>query len=372
MRKTLTSLTIFLAVFFLFSVTKVSAKVITEKTGPVNIGKAEIVNDDLFIGAQTVEIDGTVNGDVFIGAQTVKIAGIINGNLHVGANTLDLSGTVKGNVYAGAQNVLVSSSTIGGSLLVGAATVNVDKDSVVSGSILAGAGALSIDSQVKRSVYAGTGALTIGSDAFIGKDLYYAAGENQGQASISKSAVISGNVYKSEVKTASASAGIEAAKKQIPAAFGAVRFGSSIAFFVGSLIVAFLYLKLFGKHFTQTSDIVSKSFWKSFGVGFLVSIAFIPGLIILLITVIGIPLAGLAILMFMLYSYLAKIVVSLPLGNWVSKRFSWKMSTFGTSAFGLLTIFILRIIPVVGFLTGLVVLWTGLGALTLRMFQKSE
>ncbi len=372
MRRVVTSFLIFVFTFFVFSVGTVSAKAIANDKGNVTIAKTEVVNDDLFIGAQIVEIAGTVNGDVFIGAQTVKISGIINGNLHIGANSVDLGGTVKGNVYVGAQNVLVSSASIGGSLLIGAATVNIDKDSVIGGSVLAGVGTLSIDSQVKRSVYAGTESLTIGSDTKIGKDLYYAAGNGQGQANIAAGAKIAGSVYKSEAKTATASAGLEATKKNIPAIFNAAKFGGSIIFLIGSLIVGFLYFKLFGRHFTETSGIVSGSFWKSLGVGFLVTIAFVPGLIVLLITVVGIPLAGLAFLMLLLYFYLAKIVVSLPLGNWIFRKFNWKSSTYGASAFGLLTIFILRAIPIVGFLIGLVVLWTGLGALTLKTFQRSD
>src|SRR4030042_5771892 len=274
MNKFLTSLLIFISAFFLFSITNVSAKVISNDKGSVNIAKNEVINDDLFIGAETAEIDGTVNGDVFIGAQTVKIAGIINGSLHVGANILDLGGTVKGNVYAGAQNVLVSGSTIGGAILVGAATVNIDRDCSIGGSILAGAGTLTIDSQVKRSVYAGTGSLTIGSDTNMEKDLYYSSGNNQGQANISSNAKIAGTIYKSEVGTAKGSINIEGAKNKIPAEINAAKIFTTFFSFIGALIVGFIYLKLFHKHFTQTASIVSKSFWKSLGVGFLVTITF--------------------------------------------------------------------------------------------------
>ena len=239
MRKIITSLLILLFAFFVFSVTSVSAKVISDEKGSVNVGKTEIINDDLFIGAETAEVAGTVNGDVFVGAQTVKISGIINGNLHVGANTFDLRGTVKGNVYAGAQNVLVSSSTIGGSLLIGAATVNIDRDSSIGGSILAGAGGLTIDSQVKRSVYAGTGNLTIGSDAIIGKDLYYSSGQEQ--ANISSSAKIAGSIYKSEV--AKSPSNIEGAKKLVPTAINGAKVFSSFIAFIGALIVGLLIFR---------------------------------------------------------------------------------------------------------------------------------
>ncbi len=369
MRKVFSSLLIFIFAFFVFSISPVSAKVITDQAGSVSIGKTEVVNDDLFIGAQAVEIAGTVNGDVFIGAQNVKITGIINGNLHIGANTLDLGGTVKGNVYIGAQSVLVSASSIGGSLLTGAATVDVDKDSVIGGSILAGAGMLTIDSQVKRSVYAGTGSLTIGGDAKIGKDFYYAADNSRGRVNISADAKIAGNIYKSEINAPQKSTDLKAVK---PAAMNAARMFAGFISFLGALIIGFIYFKLSGKHLTQTADIVTASFWKSLGIGFLVSISFIPGLIVLFITVIGIPVAGLALLMLMLYSYLAKIIVGSAIGAYLSQKFNWRISAYGAFAFGLLTIYIVKSVPVIGFAAGLIVLWSGLGALTLQMFSKSD
>jgi hypothetical protein len=368
MRRIITSFLVFVFAFFVFSVSSISAKVVTDEKGTVNIGKTEVINDDLFIGAQTVEIAGTVNGDVFVGAQTVKISGIVNGNLHVGANTIDLGGTVRGNVYAGGQSILISGSVIGGSLLAGGATVNIDKDSIIGGSILAGAGTLSINSQIKRSVYAGTGNLTIGGDTRIGKDLYYAA-KPQGQTDISPDAKIAGQIFKSEVNTAKVNINVN---KRIPAAINGARIFAAFISFVGALIVGFLYFKLFAEHSNQTAGIVTKSFWKSLGVGFLVTIAFIPGLIILLITVVGIPVAGLALLMLLLYGYLAKIVIGSALGAWISKRFNWKVSAYWTFAIGLFVIYLVRMIPFVGPVCGGVVLWTGLGALVLNIFPKTD
>lgn len=368
MRKVLTVLLV--SIFFVFFTGPVSAKFVSNQNN-YNVSKDEIINDDLFVGGQTVEIDGTVNGDVFIGAQTVKISGVINGNLHVGTNVLDLEGTVKGNIYAGAQSILISNSNIGGSLLAGTATLTVDKDSTVGGSILAGAGTMSLDSTVGRSVYAGTGSLIIGANAKIGKDLYYAAGKQDGQVNISKEATVSGTIYKSEVNTSQKD--VQVATKEVSAVFRALKFSSNVVSLIGALIVGFLYLRLFGeKNFKQMSNLVEKRFWKSLGVGFLVTIAAIPGLVILAFTVVGLPLAGLALLLILLYIYLAKIIVGACTGNWLSKRFNWKTSTYWAFALGLLVIYILRLIPLIGFLTGLVVLWVGLGAQTLKLFSQEK
>ena len=258
-----TSILIAIFSFFVFSANNVSAEIITKQEGNIIIEKTEIINDDLFIGAQMVNIDGVVNGDVFVGAQTVTITGTINGNLHVGTNTLNLNGVVTGNIYVGGQNISVNNSTINGSLLSGGATVNVE-NSIIDGSILAGAGVLNINSQVGRSVYAGTGSLTIGDNTNIGKDLYYTADKQGKNVNISKNAIISGTTYKSEVKT-TPKFDSKNMNKLTPV-FHGVKLFSSILSFISALIIGFLYFKFFNKHFTQTVKILSKSFWKSFGI----------------------------------------------------------------------------------------------------------
>lgn len=371
MKKVLSSLLIFVFSFFIFA-SPASAKVINDQTGGVVIDEKEVVNDDLFIGAQTVEIAGTVNGDVFAGAQSIIVTGTINGSLHAGVNSLDISGTVKGNVYAGGQNITVSGGNIGGSLITGGATVIIDKDSVVAGSVMAGAGMLSVNSKVGRSVYVGAGTLTIGESAKIGKDLYYASGRSDGEVSISQSAKIAGSVYKSEINTAQKKADVEALRKEIPGFMNSARAFVSLLSFVGALIIGFIYMRLFGRHFEGTVGILTGSFWKSFGVGFLVSASFIPAMIILLVTVIGIPVAGMAFLMLLLYSSLAKIVAGSALGNIISLKMNRKMSVYGAFVLGLLLIYLLKMIPMVGFIVGLTVFWGGLGALTLRVFSKAD
>lgn len=362
----------FVIFLFVFSVTNASAKIMTDDKGGVRVAKSEIVNDDLFIGAQTAEVEGTVNGDVFIGAQTVKITGVINGNLHAGANTLLLNGTVKGNVYAGAQNIFVSGSTIGGSMLIGAATVDVDKTTTIGGSILAGAGTLTVDSQVKRSVYVGTGSLTIGGNAKIGKDLYYATGKEPGQTNISTTAKIAGSTYKSEMRTPQPKIEAKTIRNKIPTILGTFKVISTFISFVGAMIIGFLYLKLFGGHLNQAVNMITTAFWKTFGVGFLVTISFIPALIILLVTVIGIPLAGLAILVLILFSLLAKFAVGMAAGKWVITKTGWKMSLYWTMVLGLAIFYLIKLIPVVGFITGIIVLWIGLGAFTLGVLTQKK
>jgi len=86
---------------------------------------------------------------------------------------------------------------------------------------------------------------------------------------------------------------------------------------------------------------------------------------------VGIPLAGLMLLIFIQFFYLAKIVVSLSFGKWLSARFGRdNMTGYGTLAVGLTGIYLLKIIPVFGFFLALIVLWSGLGALV--MYSKTS
>lgn len=368
MRKLITSLTLFVIFFFSLSVSQVSAKVVNDQ-GNFSVAKGEVLNDDLIVGAQTVQIDGTVNGDVFVGAQTLKVSGVINGTLHVGANTIDLAGTVKGNVYAGGQSVLLNGAKIGGSLFVGAGTLSIDQDSAVGGSVFVGGGAVSIDSTIGRNAYLGTANLTIGPNATIGKDLYYAADQEKGHIDISEAALITGNIYKSKVDVSQKD--VETAVGGVPAVIHAFKLSSNIISYISALIVGFIFIKLYGKkRFGEISGLVSNSFLKTIGIGFLVTIAIVPGIILLLITIVGIPVAVLAFLLTLIYIYLAKIVVGSAFGSWIFQKFDWKTSIFGTLALGLFAIYILRLIPIIGFVSGLVVLWSGLGAFTVRLFSR--
>lgn len=347
MRKIISSIFMFALVFLVFGTSNVSAKVISDQQGPVIVAKGEVVNDDLFIGAQSVEIDGVVNGDVFVGAQNVRIAGTVNGNLHVGAQTLDISGKVTGNVYSGSQSFAISDkASIGNSVFVGAETV-------------------SINSKVGRNVYAGANTINLGPNAVIGNNLYYSATKEN--VSIDSTSQVVGSTYKSEFETPE--------RQQVPVEKKSIieaRLGGSAISFLGALIVGFAYLKLFARNFKKTTTNVSERFWKSFGTGFLVTVTAVPALIIAAVTIVGLPIAGVAVLLLSLYSYLAKIVVAAALGAWTTTKLKWKFQTFASFSLGLLAIYILKMIPLVGFLTSLTVLWAGLGALTLNVFVKNE
>lgn len=368
MRKLIYSLLILVFTFLTFSISEVSAKTLTNEKGDVTIAQTEVINDDLFIGAQSATVDGVVNGDVFIGAQTAIINGTINGNLHIGANTVVLSGNVKGSVYIISGNITINKSTVGGSVITGAADINIDKDSIIGGSIIAGARSITLSSQIKRNAYLGAATATIGGNAKIGKDLYYAVENNGQQINIASGAAILGEIHKSVYTNQT-----QTLKSQIDSDFRDFSLSIKILSFISALIIGFLYYKLFNSNFLGSANKVSKSFWKSLGVGFLITVAALPVFAVLIFSIIGIQLAWVLSLILMIGLYLTKIIVSFAVGNWVFSKLNWnKLSFFWIFAAGLVMIYALKLIPVVNFCVSLVIIWVGLGGLALHTFSKAD
>jgi cytoskeletal protein CcmA (bactofilin family) len=86
-----------------------------EFTNDGTIAAGEVVDDDLFISAEEVVIDGTVNGDLFINSSTafVGVNGIVNGNLIVNSASLTLNGSVSGSLVFAGQFAVIRGNVAG-------------------------------------------------------------------------------------------------------------------------------------------------------------------------------------------------------------------------------------------------------------------
>jgi cytoskeletal protein CcmA (bactofilin family) len=83
----------------------------------------EVINDDLFISAESIVIDGTVNGNVFASAQDVTINGNINGNLLINGATATVNGDVNGSIAMSGQTLTVNHRVTGSIYYAGAALI---------------------------------------------------------------------------------------------------------------------------------------------------------------------------------------------------------------------------------------------------------
>ena len=99
-----------------------------------------IVTKEAFIGGNIINIssNSVIGRDAYIGGNSVYISGDINGNAFIGGNTIELDNlTVLGNVYISGNNISIGDNVkINGTLTYMAATSDISSDAVISNTII--------------------------------------------------------------------------------------------------------------------------------------------------------------------------------------------------------------------------------------------
>jgi len=105
----------------------------------VVINAGDVINDDLYVGANQLVMDGTVNGDVLAGGQMITINGTVNGDVMAAGQTVIINGTVTGSVRAsGAVLFFGEKSKVGGDIVGAGYSLELRKGGVVSRDIIFG------------------------------------------------------------------------------------------------------------------------------------------------------------------------------------------------------------------------------------------
>lgn len=347
------------------------AKIISSEDA-VTIGVDEVVDDDLFIGAETVTIEGTVNGDVYVGGGMVNIKGTINGDVFAAGGMLDITGTIKDDLRVAGGNITIHEARIGDNLTVFGGNVSVDEKTKIGGSvvfgsglfvskaevgksILGGGGAVTINGKVDGDVQIGVGELEIGTNAKITGDLIYTSDE---EAKIDEKAEIDGEVKKVLPPKA------EAVTKDFPGMVRGVTRGVKVWSYLSTLLIGFILLYFARQPSTRIATSILERPWSSLGWGLVALFMTGPVLFLLALTVIGIPLAVILGGVFMLALYLAKIFIGILFGRLLTDLLGYKqMKVYLSFALGLAIYFLLTALPIIGFFILTASCVFGLGAL---------
>lgn len=333
----------------------------------------EIIDKDYFAGGEAVTILGTVNGDAYVAGGNVTIEGTVNGDLLVaGGNivvrgtvtddiraaggSLTLSGNVGKNVTAVGGNVTISEgSNVMGSVVMAGGNLNLNAP-VGRGATLAG-GQVSVASEIGGDVWAGVGALTVTSNARINGDLHYISEDD---ATILSGATISGETRRDQPPADS-----QRAQETGKAVATGIVTGFKFASLLSSLLIGFLLIRLLPQFMQSTAEKIKNDPWKALGFGFLTYIISPVAVLLLIITLVGIPLALILLFATFLLAYIAKIFVAVFVGNWIMKKANWKGGLFVALFLGLVVYYGLGMIPVINAFSTLLFLLMGTGALLL-------
>jgi len=163
----------------------------------VIVASGEVIDGDLYVGGETIIIDGTINGDLIAAGKTIMVNGTVNGNTIAAGGTIDINGEVTHAVRVIGETLNIS-GTIGRDLLVAGEEVSLASTAEIGGDLLLGAGSALIDGFIKGDINSGVEHLTIASTASIQGKLIYIS---ENEANIQSGAQIRGPVLKSGARS---------------------------------------------------------------------------------------------------------------------------------------------------------------------------
>ena len=325
----------------------VSVGAATFVAGEKDVATAGEVPDDLFIAGNGVVVSDNVGQDVFAGGQSVTVESRVGGDVFAGGNFVRIRGVINDDVLVGGERVEIRAESVDDVFAAGN-RVEIASDTVVNGSVFAAGQTVTIAGTVKGSVKMAGDNMVIKSSAVIGGDLL-TYGEKE--PVVEAGAVIRGS-QEHKLKEAAPARGASIGQW----------VGGVVAWFVVGMVLVYV-----APGFTRrvTATAIKRS-GKSIIVGVGWALLCLPAIILLMITVVGIPAAVIIGLLTVLLGMLAVAYAMVTVGVWVMEKLaksesghvSWQHVLLGGVIYKTA-----RLIPIVGWSAALVLTLLALGAL---------
>ena len=316
------------------------------------------VNGDLYAGAGKVEVNGSVNGDVLAAGGVVEIGGHVSDDIRAAGGTIRITGVVGKNVsVAGGTVEIARSATIGGGLLAAGGTVQ--QAGMVKKDAMFGSGSTEITGTVDGNVDVASDQLGIHRGAQIGGNVTAMVKEKE-NVQIAEGAVKGTVTFKER----------EAKEARHILGFRPWRFWFKI-FWIGGLLVTGLVLFLISRNvFAEFGSVVKRKLGMNFVWGLVALIAIPVIVIILVITVVGVPLGLILLAAYLVMMYCSQLSLGLLVGDLLFRtegKAGWR--AFGAFVAGTAIFQILTFVPVLGGILELAALLLGLGAVALMIWR---
>ena len=339
----------------------------------LTVAKTETINSALVANGSTINIEGNIDGDLYCFGSQVVISGRINGDVFCAAQSINISGRVNGSIRLLANDINVSGQSFGSATIFSSNFILTDKavigndlsvvstKSKINGTIARDlviyTSELSLNGYVGRNVSGRINQITIGSNADLRGNINYSGQNDPIRMSGSK---VSGSIVRTPImSTASYGSGV------VPAILTFLLFMASL------LIVSLATVWSFPKFYQNTNKQIESGIVRTSLFG-LANLFLVPTVIlVLLVTIIGVPLAGLIAVAWILSLILCGPVFAYYVGSKViSKGKNSKNQTL-VMLIGSLIVLSLYAIPVVNMIVGAVVAIVGSGAI-LAHFKYSN
>lgn len=346
------------------------ANAVERQSGDFVLGSEETIKDTLVFIGETLSVDGNIEGDLIALGSRIVINGDVKGNLVVMGESVTVSGEITGTTINVGQSIELAGAIIQGDFWGAGRSVRLNKEARVSGNaIMAGettsvAGHIGRDfvtaaetadfsGQVGEDVMAFGPKLLLLGDAVIRGDLtVHSHGEDSLQQS--SGATIGGDVifntreYDGKSRNRYATAGF---------------YGGQFLRLVAAFIVGYILFVLFPRmrEVSLSSGIDGLT---TAGVGLLALVSAPVILLLLALTVVGLPLTMLGMFIWLAVLYLAKILVAWLIGVMLIADKDDERSVAATVLAGIAIVIVMINLPFVGGFFNLVLTVIGFGMMT--------
>ena len=319
------------------------------------------VAGDLLAAGAEIDVDADVGGDAALAGGAIRLNANVGQSLYLGGGQVTVNGRVGRNArIAGGRVALGTKSQFDGNVTVTGGRVTINGP--VKGYVQVSGGTVLINSAIGGDVIANGGELALGPNARIVGKLRYASREPL-QRDVA--AQIRGGV---EVVAHDDSSPMQAARHTR-------RFsGMGFIWTVGLMVLAGLLIAVTPRSVTSTANTLRAKFGLSLGAG-LGAILGVPILVILLmVTILGIPIGLLVLLAYPALLLLGYVLGAVGIGSWLLNVFGGDKAqkTLWKIAAALATILLLALLGYIPYLGGVVrfaVLFAGVGAVTLTLLN---
>jgi len=373
---------ILLALFVLFVFIPAPASAADIRLGEnVFLSANEYVADNMYVSGGQVTLSGTLARDAAVVGGRVIINGIVLGDVLAAGGTIDVLDRVSGDVRVLGGQVTVAGSVNGDLIIVGG-NVHLLPGSVVSGDAIIVGGQLTVDGTINGatrlyggdvtvnglmgsmiSIRAGN-AVSFGDKAVIGSPLVYSSPH---EALISEKAQLGSDITFHELDIPTRSLGPTGLAAVLAAVAGVI----VITKLLSGIVAAIALVLVFPKFSIMVTDSVFQNFWKSVGVGFVLFIVIPAVIVVFAITIIGLLVAFAVGIAYAFLLIASGIYAGILTGSLIARRLkkentvSWKWA-----ALGAFVLFVISLLPFVGWVIAFVLFLAALGALGFEIYKQ--
>jgi len=321
-----------------------------------NLNISAQMKDDVYLAGLSVNVNGPIEGDLIVAGKNIVINSEIKGNLRAVGDTIIIKGKVHKNItIVGNIITLAAESEVGNNLLV--AGGNIELNGKINKNLYAAGGNLILNNEILGSAYLMVdpeGALAIYPKANIHNNLEYTA---KVLADKKAGALIGGQEKLTQWKMET--------KRPIATKFNLFFLTWWLAGLFGSIVVGLVLVIIFKDYTLKVEKQIDKNILMAILKGLVFLIVTPIALVILSITIIGLPLAVIMGFLYGIILYLTKIFVGIYLGERIIRLINKKIEIplLWSMICGLAIIYLLCLIPYFGWIIKLIAVLWGLGVL---------